>query len=87
MKSYLEFVDEFRTSDLFDGLVPQEYKEEMEKLAEEITSSEENLLKTLNEEQLEKYNELDDCIYRYVEVLERNLFFKGFELSKKLSES
>lgn len=84
MKAYLDFVDEFRVGSFFDELVPEEYKNEMARLMEETVNAEEELLKTFSEEQLEHYEKLDDCIYNYVEVLEKSAFFRGFELSKKI---
>ncbi len=84
MKPYLEFVDDFRISNFFDELVPEEYIKEKVKLGKELERAEKKLLETFNEEQFEQYEELDDCIYRYVELLEKTAFFKGFELSKNL---
>ena len=84
--SYVEFVEELRSVGIAKAFQAEEYKAEENALAEKLVKAEDALLETLTTEQLELYNELDDCIGEYTDVLEKDTFLQGFSLGKELSK-
>ena len=84
MKACLDFVEDFRISHLFDELEPEEYEKEKKTLAKKVEKAEKALCITFNDEQAELFENLDDCIDLYVNLLEKDAFFLGFELAKNL---
>ena len=78
----VEFIEEMRC--LGDDFQAEEYKAELKRLAEEMTNAEDALLETFSYEQKQLFIELDDAIWEYAQVLEKEAFYKGFRVAKAM---
>ena len=76
----VDFIEEMRC--LGEDFQAEEYTAELKRLAEEITNAEDALLETLSNEQKQLFMELDDAVWEYAQVMEKDAFYKGFRVAK-----